>query len=181
MKTLKQSLVVAAALIAVACSQQGLSPSAPPTAASTVDAQNDGAMAATVEFGRDTLGSPFPAPSGHDQSGHSRDSLFPSTVVISRGGTVTFKMGVSGVHQIAIYGNGKQPDDVSLAGAVPGCFGVPLITDSTDRINVPPAQLCAGGPAVVTQTFDTPGRYLVICTFVPHFQAGMYGWVIVKD
>ncbi|MGH7572456.1 MAG: hypothetical protein ACREMK_11530 [Gemmatimonadota bacterium] len=30
-------------------------------------------------------------------------------------------------------------------------------------------------------TFDTPGRYLVICRVLPHFVvAGMYGWVIVK-
>jgi len=30
-------------------------------------------------------------------------------------------------------------------------------------------------------TFDEPGRYLVICTTLPHFaEADMYGWVIVQ-
>ena len=30
-------------------------------------------------------------------------------------------------------------------------------------------------------TFDTPGRYLVLCNFAPHFaEFGMYGWVDVK-
>ena len=29
--------------------------------------------------------------------------------------------------------------------------------------------------------FESPGRYLVICTLLPHFVgAKMYGWVIVK-
>jgi plastocyanin len=29
-------------------------------------------------------------------------------------------------------------------------------------------------------TFTEPGRYLVICTFFPHFNVGMYGWVVVR-
>jgi hypothetical protein len=28
--------------------------------------------------------------------------------------------------------------------------------------------------------FDEPGRYLVICAVLPHFNVGMYGWVEVK-
>jgi plastocyanin len=29
-------------------------------------------------------------------------------------------------------------------------------------------------------TFHAPGRYLVICAFLPHFEVGMYGWVEVR-
>jgi plastocyanin len=32
-----------------------------------------------------------------------------------------------------------------------------------------------------THTFTEPGRYLVICGFLPHFEVGMYGWVEVKE
>ena len=31
-------------------------------------------------------------------------------------------------------------------------------------------------------TFSAPGKYLVICTFLPHFvEFEMYGWVVVRD
>ena len=138
-------------------------------------------MAATVLFGNDTTGSPFDPGSGHDASGHARDTLVPNTVVIKSGGTVTFKVGF--VHQVAIYAPGKGPEDVNTSALdfVSGCFGVPLIIDSTGRINTPPAQPCMGGPASVSYTFNQPGKYLVICTFLPHFQIKMYGWIVVKD
>ncbi len=54
-----------------------------------------------------------------------------------------------------------------------------LIDDDTNRIaNYP--QACVQGPREVKHTFDEPGRYLVICSFLPHFQVQMYGWVIVR-
>ena len=44
-----------------------------------------------------------------------------------------------------------------------------------------PASSGAGGSTSPSFTFTEPGRYLVICTFLPHFaDAQMYGWVIVK-
>ena len=31
-------------------------------------------------------------------------------------------------------------------------------------------------------TFDTPGKYLMVCIFRPHFlDLDMYGYVVVKD
>ena len=42
-------------------------------------------------------------------------------------------------------------------------------------------QACAGGSSTLSFTFKTPGKYLVICTFLPHFNAAMYGWVTVRD
>jgi len=183
-KAIPSVLALLLLLVAVACSQPGSSPAAPAAATAGLAAQNDGANAATIEFGRDTLGSPFPPPSGHDQSGHSRDSLFPQTVVINKGGTVTFVMGVSGVHEVAIYRPGTEPSDINtqlLSPAAPGCPPVPTINDSHNRIAIVADQHCEGGPTQATWTFNTPGKYLVICTFLPHFQVGMYGYITVKD
>ena len=195
------SLALLLLVVAVACSQQGSSPSSPASPSPNLDsqrgsnpsspaspsaslaAQNDGPLAATIEFGRDQLGSPFPPPSGHDASGHSRDSLFPQTVVIDRGGTVTFKMGASGVHEAALYEPGITPDDIDttkLDAPAAGCPPVPIINDPDGRIAIISDQVCEGGSAAPTWTFPNPGKYLVICTFLPHFERGMWGWVIVK-
>jgi plastocyanin len=58
---------------------------------------------------------------------------------------------------------------------------VPTINDPNHRIAIVSDQVCEGGAAAPTWTFNNPGRYLVICTFLPHFQSGMYGWVTVRD
>jgi len=183
-----RTLIVAGALslivISLACSQGGSGSSNPVAPGASAATQSDGAMSATIDFGRDQLGSPFPPPSGHDASGHSRDSLFPQEVVIDKGGTVTFKMGASGVHEVAIYKPGTQPGDINaglLAPPSPTCPPVPTINDPHNRVAIVSDQMCEGGSPAPTWTFTTPGRYLVICTFLPHFQAGMYGWVTVRE
>ena len=183
-KAIPSALALLLLLVAVACSQPGSAPASPAVPSAGLSAQSDGSNAATIEFGRDTLGSPFPPPSGHDQSGHSRDSLFPREVVIDKGGVVTFVMGVSGVHEVAIYKPGTTPDDINtqaLSLPAPGCPPVPTINDSNNRIAIVSDQVCEGGSAKPTWKFDQPGKYLVICTFLPHFQVGMYGWVTVRD
>ena len=155
-----------------------------PGAASSGQTADQRVLSATVEFGRDDLGSPFPPDSGHDASGHSRDSVFPREVVIDKGGTVTFLMGASGVHEVAIYQPGTKPDDINtslLDPPAPTCPPVPTINDPNHRIAIVSDQVCEGGSPAPTWTFTTPGRYLVICTFLPHFQTGMYGWVTVRD
>jgi plastocyanin len=172
-------------LAAIACSQQS-SVSSTPATPSVAQSSNagGGALSATFEFGRDQLGSPFPPPSGHDESGHSRDSLFPREVVIDKGGTVTFIMGASGVHEAAIYLPGTSPDDIDVSlldNPAPTCPPVPTINDPHNRVAVVSDQVCEGGSATPTYKFKDPGRYLVICTFLPHFQVGMYGWVTVRD
>jgi plastocyanin len=180
MTQVKLWTALATLLVIVACSQEGSKLSSPAAPSAGLAASTP--ATATVQFGLDWLGSPFPPPSGHDQSGHARDNLVPRTTVIDKGGTVTFNIPAGSVHQIAVYDDGTAPDDVDTSAlSFGGCFGVPLINDTTDRLFVPPPQPCAGGPTSVTYTFNTPGRYLVICTFLPHFQAGMYGWVIVRD
>jgi plastocyanin len=178
----KQLLILVMSVIAIACSQQGAVPtSLVAPSGGSLAAQNDGPMAATVLFGNDSAGSPFDPGAGHDRSGHARDTLIPGTVVINRGGTVTFKIGF--VHQIAVYQPGKGPEDVNTSALdfSSSCFGIPLITDSVGRIYTPPAQPCTGGPTSVSYTFNQPGKYLVICTLLPHFNIKMYGWVVVQD
>ncbi len=138
---------------------------------------------ATVDFGTRDVGSPFPpGPSQHDKSGYAKDKLVPRTVVISVGGTVTFNS--AGVHQVAIYEPGTNPSDIDTSvttAAGGGCPPVPLINDSNDREALLDAPECAGGSLTPSYTFSSPGKYLVICTFLPHFtDADMYGWVIVK-
>jgi len=184
-KVIRSAVALLFLLVAVACSQPGSTPASPAAATAGLSAQSDGALAATIDFGRDDLGSPFPPSlTPHDQSGHSRDSLFPQNVVINKGGTVTFVMGASGVHQVAIYAPGTSPDDINTQALKPGLAGcppVPTINDSNNRIAVLSDQACHGGSATPTFKFDQPGKYLVICTFLPHFNVGMYGWVTVRD
>lgn len=145
----------------------------------------ESAMTATVQFGQPNVGSGFPPTSGHDQSAHAVDNMVPRTVVIDKGGTVTIN--TYGVHQVGIYGPGTEPGDIDttvLKLTPAGCpkpGGAPLLmNDDTNRIALY-EQPC--GPALrqVNHTFDEPGRYLVICAFLPHFNVQMWGWVIVRD
>lgn len=138
---------------------------------------------ATMQFGKD-VGSPFPASTEHDQSSHAKDSLVPRQVVISQGGTVTFNIIGSAVHQIAIYQPGTKASDIDVTKLTAGganCPPRPLIDDPVGRVAVLDDQPCAGGETTLTFRFDEPGRYLIICTFLPHFRDfDMYGWVTVK-
>jgi plastocyanin len=141
-------------------------------------------MSATIVFGQPDTGSSFPPPLGHDQSSHAKDNLVPRTVVIAQGGTVTFDLSGPGraLHQVAVYPDGTEPGDVdtgALAPPVATCPPAPRIVDPDGVILAP--QPCAGGTAFPSHTFTQPGRYLVICTLLPHFaNFQMYGWVIVK-
>jgi plastocyanin len=183
MKSVHHAIVLTGALVAAACSQSSVTPSGPSNSGSGTDLAAQGLqLSATINFGIPHTGSGFP-PNSHDQSFRAPDSLAPQTVVIDVGGTVTFKS--SFVHQVAIYEPGIQPDDIDTQALNPpaaGCPPVPTINDPDGRIAVLDAQPCAGGEATLEYTFTEPGRYLVICTLLPHFTvAKMYGWVVVRD
>jgi len=186
MKKVVLSLSLVAAVAAISCVQQSPGSSSPASASagSSLALQPSAlALSATIDFGNGALGSDFPPVPPHDQSGHADDSLFPREVIIDKGGTVTFVMS-GGVHQVAIYSPGKGPKDINenaLTGSVSGCPPVPLINDSNQRLAVLSDQVCHGGSHAPSYQFNNPGRYLVICTFLPHFQVGMYGWVTVRD
>lgn len=149
----------------------------------------DPPLNATVQFGLNQEGAPFLEhfpPPGTDAH-HAIDSIVPRTVVIAAGGSVTFD--IARFHQVAIYEPGTTPEDIDtsvltdLNVACPPFF-VPdlVIADALGRVALGPAQAC--GSQVWTTpagTFDDPGKYLVICTTLPHFaENDMYGWVIVK-
>ena len=145
------------------------------------------AATATVRFGLNELGSPFPPQDRHDHSSTAADMLVPQTVVIARGGSVTFQ--IDEVHQAAVYRPGVLPGDIrldatTLEDADLG-FGIVLpqfrINDPNGRLALAPPQALVDHTWVTPPgTFDAPGRYLVICTSAPHFVLNrMYGWVIV--
>ena len=132
---------------------------------------------ATVRFGNDDAGSPFPPITDHDQSGNGKFNLIPRTVTIAQGGSVTYDIFVRfGFHEPKVYDVGTTPDDI--AG------GFPFINDTGGLVASGPRVSGSPGTATWTTpagTFDEPGRYLVLCNFAPHFaEFGMYGWVTVK-
>ena len=137
-------------------------------------------LAATVQFGQTNVGSPFPSAADHDESVNAKDNLVPRTVVIDAGGTVTFEV-PAGVHQIAIYEPGVEPGDIDTSILTVLCPGrtARLISDSNRRVAL--LTNACGSAWQAQYTFSTPGRYLVICAFLPHFQDGMYGWVEVRS
>ena len=122
--------------------------------------------------------------------------VLPFEVEIDAGGAVSFM--ISGVHQILVYGPGRELADVQAgaAGSTPIGGVPPLVDYATDRVYrgidprvlqyVPLAAPPAGttGNLVVDRVesvnFKEPGRYLVICGVLPHFNEGMHGYVNVK-
>ena len=137
-------------------------------------------LSATIQFGQANVGSPFPASADHDESANAKENLVPRTVVIDVGGTVTFDV-PAGVHQIAIYEPGVQPEDLDISILTALCPGSTprLISDSNRRVAL--ITNACGSAWQAQYTFNTPGRYLVICAFLPHFLDGMYGWVEVRE
>jgi hypothetical protein len=136
-------------------------------------------VSATVRFGNDDVGSPFPPITDHDQSGNGKFNLIPRAVTIAEGGSVTYDILVRfGIHQPAVYEAGTTPDDIDIQGPFP------FVNDPDGRLAIGPAVSAATGTDTWTTpagTFDEPGRYLVFCNFAPHFaEFDMYGWVEVK-
>ena len=178
---LNQFAILLPFVVAAACAQPGSAPSSPSSAGGSLNASTP--LEATVRFGNDGVGSTFPPNANHDKSGHARDNLIPRTTVIDQGGTVKFVLG-GPVHQVGIYADGTTPEEVSRVGAAPkaGCPGAPYVSGAGDPnlVAVLGQPICAGGAAEVSYTFPNPGRYLVICMFIPHLDLAMYGWVEVR-
>jgi hypothetical protein len=144
----------------------------------------------TVSFGQWKLDPPlnrFTAAAPNTANNHH---MRPFEAQIKAGGAVNFA--ISGFHVLGIYGPGTEPDDINitLTLAVPGAPAgfPPVINDSANRIywGVNPFSLVPAGSAppldrVEAVTFSSPGTYLVICTFTPHFNANekMFGYVKV--
>ncbi|MCI0436096.1 MAG: hypothetical protein L0271_21010 [Gemmatimonadetes bacterium] len=175
MKTVWHAFLPFVALTGFACSEQ---PIASPTSPSLEAPSGDGSAAiaghalhtgnttlsATIQFGQPDVGSPFPPSAEHDESSHAIDNLVPRTVVIDRGGTVTFEV-AAGVHQIAIYEPGVEPNDINTSALIALCPGPTprLINDADHRVAL--ITHACGSAWQAQYTFNTPGRYLVICAF----------------
>lgn len=128
-------------------------------------------------------------------------AVLPFETEIDAGGSVSFQ--ISGVHQVLIYGPDVEFDELKadwiaanspvivLGGPLP-----PLVDYATGRVyrglNPFALQYLPLAPAppdtpnnmvvdrIEAVNFKTPGRYLVVCGIVPHFNGGMYGYVNVK-
>jgi hypothetical protein len=177
---MRKTFLVAAALASLSC-DQNRQPAEPNLDDSGISL-SAATLTAEVHFGTDETGSPFP-PGQHDQSFHAFDKLFPTTVVIQRGGSVEYE--VYPCHQPAVYAPGTRPEDIDVTLTEPigvdGCLP-DRINDPTNRLALaPPQSLVEADWTTPPGTFDEPGTYLVICTTMIHFVvAKMYGWVIVK-
>jgi len=137
---------------------------------------------ATVSFGAWMTSPPvdrFPNISNTRTSNHH--VVIPEVAKIKAGGTVNFI--IAGFHQVVIYDDGTQPADINTNITVlptnPPTPPPPLIADPNRRIyrGLDPSLQPADRVEVVH--FAEPGTYLVICGVLPHFQAGMYGFVRV--
>ena len=134
--------------------------------------------------------------------------VLPFEAEVDAGGAVSFI--ISGLHQILIYGPGRELADVKAAAVglnLPGLPTVPplppLVNYTTDLVYrgldprileylplpalpaEPPSPVLAGSvnrvvDRVESVNFKEPGRYLVICGVRPHFDTDMHGYVNVK-
>lgn len=108
--------------------------------------------------------------------------VVPDIAKIKAGGTVNFI--ISGFHQVIVYDDGTQPDDIDdgitvLPTQQPPTPPPDLIADPNRRIYRGPDPSLLPADRVEVVHFPNPGTYLVICGVKPHFQAGMYGYVQV--
>ena len=183
------ALPLAAAALALGCADATTPPTAPTSPRLAATASAGPAATATMTFGRtNTTGLEHMSSRGlqHTGAAHALDKVYPGTVVIARGGTVTFES--LPVHQIAVYAPGTTPVDVRLdpdhlddVSTPFGDFPDVLINDPANRLALSPVSFEPLTWTPPTATFSRPGRYLVICTVVFHYvEAKMYGWVEVR-
>ena len=106
--------------------------------------------------------------------------LIPRVATIKAGGTVNFI--IAGFHNINVYADGTQPEDINTALTVPVTQppGPPLIDDPNNRIYRGLDPSLQPRDRVEVVHFANPGTYLVICGVFPHFvNDRMYGFVRV--
>ena len=132
----------------------------------------------TVSFGAWKTTPPLDRFPNNSPGGANLNALVPEVAKIKAGGTVNFI--IAGFHQVIVYDDGTQPNDINTGSTVPPSMGgPPLINDPNRRIyrGLDPSTQLRDRVEVVQ--FANPGTYLVICGVLPHFQMGMYGYVKV--
>ncbi len=113
------------------------------------------------------------------------DVLIPRDATVRVGDSVRFNIRAQS-HQVAVYAPGTRVEDIrrDLVGGVAGTPGAnEILIDPNRRVTESPV-LPFVQPAPAEWEWDTrglgPGAYLVICTFRPHLEAGMYGTVVLQ-
>jgi plastocyanin len=113
--------------------------------------------------------------------------VLPKRIRVKAGGVVNFA--VAGFHQVFVYQPGKAPEHVVLPTGTPP----PLFINDLDRLyyrglapagGPPPGTAATANPSNASNrlepvSFADKGTYLVICNVRPHFDDGMWGWIIV--
>ena len=113
-------------------------------------------------------------------AGRNSHRLIPFEATITAGGSVNFI--ISGLHQPIVYTPGKDPEEVNQALTRPTTgtpAGLALINDPVSRVFAGLDPSLQPRDRVEVVEFPNPGRHLVICGVLPHFQEGMYGYVRV--
>lgn len=105
--------------------------------------------------------------------------MLPYEAKIKAGGSVSFV--ISGLHNVQVFANGIEPGDINATLVTPmtGPPFLPIINDPANRLYRGPDPSLLPLDRVEVVNFAEPGRYLVICGFLPHFNDGMYGYVRV--
>jgi len=148
-------------------------------------ALNDPLSNATVSFGAWKTNPPFDRMTQPATPPTNEHVVVPQIAKIKAGGAVNFI--IAGLHQVVVYDDGTQPEDISLANVLPDPAPMvppdfpPLVDDPNGRLyrGPDPRLLFPNLDRVEVVHFGEPGTYLVICGVLPHFTTGMYGFVKV--
>ena len=136
---------------------------------------------ATVTFGSWMSSPPLDRfPNSSNTRLNNKKTMTPNVVTIKAGSTVNFI--VSGLHNISVYDDGRLPEDINTTQLVTTTGtpnDIPIIDDATNRIYRGLDPTLQPIERVEAVSFEKPGTYLVICGIQPHFQSGMYGYVVV--
>ena len=124
---------------------------------------------------------------GNEQNHH----ILPNVIRVRAGDVVSFV--VSGLHVIRVYDKGVQlrdvkaqiPDECEVNPTPPAEFPANCFTQGPVAV-IPPPQVPPFAPLSLAQnrveavSLLNPGRYLVICAVLEHFNDGMYAVVEVS-
>jgi hypothetical protein len=142
----------------------------------------DGPLAdATVSFGQWNTSPPLDRFPNNSPITGNVHKLIPFETKIKAGGTINFI--ISGFHLVTVYGPGTEFEDIngSLTAAIPGAPAgfPPVVNDPANRVYRGLSPFGLPQDRIEAVNFAEPGRYLAVCTFVPHFIDRMFGYIRV--
>ena len=123
-------------------------------------------------------GTPPNPPGGPTDRTKNHHVLTPFEVTIKPGGAVSFI--ISGFHNPVIYAPGTELGDINSSLILAGSTPPGLIDDPTNRVFRGVDPRTVGQDRIENVTLTEPGRYLVICAVLPHFNDKMHGFINVR-